>query len=68
MVELTVRVMDAGGLRGDRPAGEARVPLRGDRGAGTFRLLGGGYATVSLRWSLRPTATQDAATQVKDLS
>ncbi|CAK9029929.1 unnamed protein product [Durusdinium trenchii] len=51
--ELCVRVLDAGGLRGDRLCGEARVPLRGRRGAGTFRLLGGGYATVSLRWSDR---------------
>eukprot|EP00439_Symbiodinium_sp_Y106_P052817 s3443_g7.t1 len=50
-VELSVRVMDAGGLRGDRMAGEARISLRQARGAGTFRLLGGGYASLSVRWS-----------------
>ena len=50
-VELSVRVMDAGGLRGDRMAGEARIPLSGSCGAGTFRLLGGGYASLSVRWS-----------------
>ena len=50
-IELSVRVMDAGGLRGDRMAGEARIPLSQARGAGTFRLLGGGYASLSVRWS-----------------
>ncbi|CAJ1414210.1 unnamed protein product [Effrenium voratum] len=55
--ELSVRVMDAGGLRGDRVAGEARVPLSAS-GCGTFRLLGGGYASLSLRWAVggRPAA------------
>ena len=51
-VELCLRVMDAGGLRGDRMAGEARVLLDGARGCGTYRLMGGGYATLSLRWSI----------------
>ena len=50
-LELSVRVMDAGGLRGDRVAGEARISLEQARGAGTFRLLGGGYASISVRWS-----------------
>ena len=63
VVELTVRVMDAGGLRGDRPAGEARVALHGDRGQGTFRLLGGGYATLSLRWSTRPCGQRPSAAE-----
>ena len=51
-VELCLRVMDAGGLRGDRMVGEARVTLSESRGCGTFRLLGGGYATLSFRWSI----------------
>ena len=52
-VELCVRVMDAGGLRGDRMAGEARVRLgQASHGAGTYRLMGGGYATLSVRWSI----------------
>lgn len=53
-VELCLRVMDAGGLRGDRMAGEARVTLEPSarRGAGTFRLMGGGYGTISLRWCI----------------
>eukprot|EP00435_Cladocopium_sp_Y103_P049415 s1818_g14.t3 len=51
-VELCVRVMDAGGLRGDRMAGEARVRLGASHGAGTYRLMGGGYATLSVRWSI----------------
>ncbi len=51
-MELCLRVMDAGGLRGDRMVGEARVTLTENRGCGTFRLLGGGYATLSFRWSI----------------
>lgn len=53
-LELAVRVMNAGAIRSDRLLGEIRVPLVDDmRGAGTYRLQGGGHASISLRWSKR---------------
>jgi len=52
-MELTVRVMDAH-VRGDACVGEARLPLRdtAESGAVTVRLLGGGFASCSIRWSV----------------
>lgn len=56
-LELSVRVLDGGALRGDKLLGEARVPLAGAGvGAATFRLLGGGYASLSLRWAVEPSS------------
>jgi len=53
-LELAVRVMNAGAIRSDRLLGEIRVPLVGDMlGASTYRLQGGGHASISLRWSKR---------------
>ncbi|CAE7338442.1 unnamed protein product [Symbiodinium sp. CCMP2456] len=68
-IELSVRVMDAGGLRGDRMAGEARIPLSQARGAGTFRLLGGGYASLSVRWSeVRGFASEPSESEPSDFA
>jgi len=51
--EATLRAM-AKGTPGDVPLGEVRLDLvAGPAGAGCFRLLGGGFASFSLRWALR---------------
>jgi len=50
--ELTVRVMAASAMRSDKVLGEVRIGITSSpSGAKTFRLLGGGYASLSLRWS-----------------
>lgn len=52
--ELTVRVMNAFAARAHTVLGEARLPIGAiadQSGDGTFRLLGGGFASLSLRWS-----------------
>ncbi|CAK0847415.1 unnamed protein product [Prorocentrum cordatum] len=49
-LELSVRVMLASAVQGDRVLGEARVPLAETAGAATVRLQGAGFASLSLRW------------------
>ncbi|CAE8671158.1 unnamed protein product [Polarella glacialis] len=59
--ELTVRVMDARAVRQDTVLGEARVPLEFGESAGcrTVRLLGGGFASLSLRWFVLEAGQED---------
>lgn len=53
-LELTVRVVSAHATRTDTVLGEARVSISGGVSSNmhTLRLLGGGFASLSLRWSL----------------
>eukprot|EP00929_Paragymnodinium_shiwhaense_P105611 TRINITY_DN70657_c0_g1_i1.p1 TRINITY_DN70657_c0_g1~~TRINITY_DN70657_c0_g1_i1.p1 ORF type:complete len:707 (-),score=124.40 TRINITY_DN70657_c0_g1_i1:41-2161(-) len=53
-VEVTVRVMDTRASCADTVLGEARILLaQQPEGARSMRLLAGGFASMSLRWSLR---------------
>eukprot|EP00929_Paragymnodinium_shiwhaense_P062966 TRINITY_DN31478_c0_g1_i1.p1 TRINITY_DN31478_c0_g1~~TRINITY_DN31478_c0_g1_i1.p1 ORF type:complete len:747 (-),score=129.19 TRINITY_DN31478_c0_g1_i1:139-2379(-) len=51
-VELTVRVMDSRTIGQDTHLGEVRIDLeREPQGARALRLLGGGFASICIRWS-----------------
>eukprot|EP00931_Biecheleriopsis_adriatica_P041277 TRINITY_DN23614_c0_g1_i1.p1 TRINITY_DN23614_c0_g1~~TRINITY_DN23614_c0_g1_i1.p1 ORF type:complete len:659 (+),score=122.26 TRINITY_DN23614_c0_g1_i1:11-1987(+) len=53
VAEVTVRVMDSHTMGSDKPLGEVRFDLAArSSGAGCFRLRGGGFASVCLRWAL----------------
>lgn len=62
-LELSVRVMNSNALRSDKLLGEARIPLVGKAsGASTVRLLGGGFASISLRWYTLDSGGSDQST------
>lgn len=66
-LELAVRVMNACALRSDKLLGEVRIPLSNAmKGASTFRLMGGGHASISLRWST--TALESRTGHVQSIS